>query len=246
MLLPLLLCLLPPPGAWARARGSLSRKCGHLQYWQQKNHSCVSCEKGYAHLVPLRGEWGGREGSAGGTVLRGGGAHQQAPCCGVGGLVGSAVGWGGWSAGGPGVQVGGATMLQGAGWGLCRGRCAVGRMVSWGPWGACCGALCHGALTHSMVSPGQEFTVNCGMRDTGGRFATPSQACPPGSFNDGQFLLCQPCSRCPPGTQLSPCTPLQDTQCCPPRYGMDPPWLEQGLGVRMPGINPWAWEGSGV
>ncbi|CAM5124493.1 unnamed protein product [Natator depressus] len=117
MLLPLLLCLLPPPGAWARARGSLSRKCGHLQYWHQKDHSCVPCEKGYAHLVPLRG---------------------------------------------------------------------------------------------------QEFTVNCGMRDTGGRFATPSQACPPGSFNDGQFLLCQPCSRCPPGTQLSPCTPLEDTQCCPP------------------------------
>ncbi|XP_043391079.1 IGF-like family receptor 1 isoform X2 [Chelonia mydas] len=67
-----------------------------------------------------------------------------------------------------------------------------------------------------------EFTVNCGMRDTGGRFATPSQACPPGSFNDGQFLLCQPCSRCPPGTQLSPCTPLQDTQCCPPRQRRGP------------------------
>ncbi|CAM4623601.1 IGF-like family receptor 1 isoform X1 [Lepidochelys kempii] len=122
MLLPLLLCLLPPPGAWARARGSLSRKCGHLQYWHQEVQACVPCEIGYAHLVPLRG---------------------------------------------------------------------------------------------------QEFTVNCGMRDTGGRFATPSQACPPWSFNNGQFLLCQPCSQCPPGTQLSPCTPLQDTQCCPPgqRWG---------------------------
>ncbi|XP_077696964.1 IGF-like family receptor 1 isoform X2 [Eretmochelys imbricata] len=122
MLLPLLLCLLPPPGAWARARGSLSRKCGHLQYWHQEVQACVPCEIGYAHLVPLRG---------------------------------------------------------------------------------------------------QEFTVNCGMRDTGGRFATPSQACPPRSFNNGQFLLCQPCSQCPPGTQLSPCTPLQDTQCCPPgqRWG---------------------------
>ncbi|XP_043357920.1 IGF-like family receptor 1 isoform X2 [Dermochelys coriacea] len=117
MLLPLLLCFLPPPGACVRARDSLSRKCSHLQYWHQEAQACVPCEIGYAHLVPLRG---------------------------------------------------------------------------------------------------REFTVNCGMRDTGGRFATPSQECPPGSFNDGQFLLCPPCSQCPPGTQLSPCNPLQDTQCCPP------------------------------
>ncbi|TFJ98028.1 large proline-rich protein BAG6 [Platysternon megacephalum] len=75
---------------------------------------------------------------------------------------------------------------------------------------------CETGLANHVPLHGLEFTVNCGMRDTGGRFATPSQECPSKSFNDGRFLLCQPCSQCPPGAELSPCTRLQDARCCPP------------------------------
>ncbi|XP_074837485.1 IGF-like family receptor 1 isoform X2 [Carettochelys insculpta] len=63
---------------------------------------------------------------------------------------------------------------------------------------------------------GREFTVNCGLLDTGGRFMPPIAECPPGSFNDGRFLLCERCSACPPGAQRAPCSRRQDTQCCPP------------------------------
>ncbi|KAM9114244.1 IGF-like family receptor 1 [Pangshura tecta] len=124
MMLPLLLCLLLPPGACTRAQSSLSRKCSHLQYWHQKAQACVPCEMGYAHKVPLLG-------------------------------------------------------LQ--------------------------------------------FNMNCGMRDTGGRFTTPTQECPSKTFNDGRFLLCQSCYQCPPDAELSPCTRLQDARCCPPgqRRGPD-------------------------
>ncbi|XP_065430247.1 IGF-like family receptor 1 isoform X3 [Chrysemys picta bellii] len=82
---------------------------------------------------------------------------------------------------------------------------------------------CETGLANHVPLHGLEFTVNCGMRDTGGRFATPSQECPSKSFNDGRFLLCQPCSQCPPGAELSPCTRLQDARCCPPgqRQGPD-------------------------
>ncbi|XP_050786547.1 IGF-like family receptor 1 isoform X2 [Gopherus flavomarginatus] len=82
---------------------------------------------------------------------------------------------------------------------------------------------CENGYAHRVPLHGLEFTVNCGVRDTGGRFATPTQECPSKSFNDGRFLLCQPCSQCPPGTELSPCTRLQDARCCPPgqRRGPD-------------------------
>lgn len=75
---------------------------------------------------------------------------------------------------------------------------------------------CETGYAHKVPLHGLEFTVNCGMRDTGGRFAFPTQECPSKSFNDGRFLLCQPCSQCPPGAELSPCTRLQDARCCPP------------------------------
>nr|XP_032660613.1 IGF-like family receptor 1 [Chelonoidis abingdonii] len=82
---------------------------------------------------------------------------------------------------------------------------------------------CENGYANKVPLHGLEFTVNCGVRDTGGRFATPTRECPSKSFNDGRFLLCQPCSQCPPGTELSPCTRLQDARCCPPgqRRGPD-------------------------
>uniref|UniRef100_A0A8C8VK01 TNFR-Cys domain-containing protein n=1 Tax=Pelusios castaneus TaxID=367368 RepID=A0A8C8VK01_9SAUR len=81
---------------------------------------------------------------------------------------------------------------------------------------------CEDGYSHHIPLHGKEFTENCGVRDEGGRFASPTQDCPPGFFNDGRFLLCQNCSVCPPGTQHTPCTQLSDTQCCFPGHRQGP------------------------
>ncbi|XP_067399053.1 IGF-like family receptor 1 [Emydura macquarii macquarii] len=99
-------------------------------------------------------------------------------------------------------------------------RC--GRLQYWHQGAQAC-VPCEIGYAHHVPLLGREFTENCGMRDQGGRFASPSQECPSGTFNDGRFLRCQPCSACPPGAQLAPCTPLHDAHCCAPgqRQGPD-------------------------
>ncbi|KAG6924218.1 hypothetical protein G0U57_018020, partial [Chelydra serpentina] len=99
---------------------------------------------------------------------------------------------------------------------------------------------CETGYPHHVPLRGREFTVNCGVRDTGGRFAAPSQECPPGSFNDGRFLLCEPCSPCPSGAQLAPCTRLRDTQCCPPGSGGRMGGASPGAASLPSSVTPWS------
>lgn len=108
--------------------------------------------------------------------------------------------------------------------GACASRAPVSSRCShlhfWNQTAQAC-VPCATGYSHVQLR-GRQFTVNCGVRDTGGRFASPSQACPPGSFNNGTFLLCQPCSACPASVPFVPCTPESNTQCCPPGQLLGP------------------------
>ncbi|XP_066540619.1 IGF-like family receptor 1 [Hoplias malabaricus] len=64
------------------------------------------------------------------------------------------------------------------------------------------------------ISPGKEFTTNCGLSDDGGRHEPLHRDCSINTYNDGSFHKCQPCSICPSSQFLSPCNSTSNTQCC--------------------------------
>ncbi|KYO39351.1 IGF-like family receptor 1 [Alligator mississippiensis] len=56
---------------------------------------------------------------------------------------------------------------------------------------------CAKQYAHYLPLIGQEFNVNCGHRDGGGRNMAPVRPCPAGTSNDGSFLWCQPSQETP-------------------------------------------------
>ncbi|KAL6471515.1 hypothetical protein MHYP_G00201650 [Metynnis hypsauchen] len=64
------------------------------------------------------------------------------------------------------------------------------------------------------IKPGHEFSPNCGQSDDGGMHEHPYKKCSEGTFNNGSFIWCQPCSTCPSSKLLSPCTNITDSCCC--------------------------------
>ncbi|XP_017576323.1 IGF-like family receptor 1 isoform X1 [Pygocentrus nattereri] len=64
------------------------------------------------------------------------------------------------------------------------------------------------------IKPGHEFSSNCGQSDDGGMHEVPYKKCSAGTFNNGNFIWCHPCSICPSSKLLSPCTDISDSSCC--------------------------------
>ncbi|KAL7832198.1 hypothetical protein AOLI_G00297460 [Acnodon oligacanthus] len=64
------------------------------------------------------------------------------------------------------------------------------------------------------IKAGHEFSPNCGRSDDGGTHELAHVKCSVGTFNNGNYIWCQPCSICPSSKLLSPCTIISDSRCC--------------------------------
>lgn len=69
-------------------------------------------------------------------------------------------------------------------------------------------------LMLEVLTPGREVTPNCGFDDDGGQHELPTKPCKNGTYNDGRWAKCRPCSQCVDGYQVvSPCSMTTDAVC---------------------------------
>uniref|UniRef100_A0A8C4XEJ1 TNFR-Cys domain-containing protein n=1 Tax=Erpetoichthys calabaricus TaxID=27687 RepID=A0A8C4XEJ1_ERPCA len=74
------------------------------------------------------------------------------------------------------------------------------------------------------IKPGFEFSRNCGIDDFGNSPLNTYQECRNGTYNNGEFDLCQQCSTCQADVERIICSTTHDTLCC-----ASGEWIESGL-----------------